>query len=140
LLKNNLNTFGMAIFSLKVSEGNIVRTNTKLVELDLSTENLDSANRSINSLIPSLRQLLKNVNEKNGAQIALFRLQVADIEGKLLVEYILDLETQAETWSLAKGIEANWFPRPVATRIPATTTPVALPNAYPPPPTPVPYP
>ncbi len=123
LLKNSLDTSGMAITSLEVSEDRIVRTNTKLVELILSTKSIDTANQTINTLIFSLRPLLRNINEKYGAQIALFRLRIMDAEGKLLVEYILDLDTQSEDWSTAKGIKADWFARPVATPTPFIATP-----------------
>lgn len=112
VLATSLNTFGMRVLSLSVTSNHIVRANTKLVELRLSTPTAETANQSINQLVPTLGQFLKQVNREKGAQIAVSRLRVTDADGKLLIEYILDFDTGAESWSVAKGVDAQWFPQP----------------------------
>ncbi len=144
LLLEKLNTFGMKLISLNIMTDKVVLENTRLVEVHLSISSNENASNRINAFIMSLRPILRDLNENHGTQIAVFRLKVTDLEEVLLTEYILDLERSAETWSLAKGIEGNWFPRPAPTFSPnltsqATSTPLTQPETYPPPAT-LPYP
>jgi hypothetical protein len=135
LLIEKLNTPGMKIVSLDVTTDKVVLENTRLVELHFTFASGEDASNSINTFILSLRPLLKDLNENYGAQIAVFRLIVYQDE-RLLIEYLLDLDRSTQMWSLAKGIEANWFPCPVTTRNAdqssnATATPGAEFEAYP---------
>lgn len=124
LIQSKINTFGLRLISINVLTNEIVRENTKLVILRLTADSPDP-DASINVFIPTLRPFLKDINTTYAAQISLLHLFIIDAQGNLAVEYILDLDTETEAWSLSNDIEVKWFPRPAPTQSPlATPSPV----------------
>lgn len=116
ILQEQLDFLGMTPARWKAVTGGAVRDNTKVIEVDVSTPNVETANRTINLLVPSVSRAVQRINAKTGAQIAIFRLRVVDASNKVLVDHILDLETGTEVWSVERGVDANWYPKPAPTR------------------------
>lgn len=116
ILRERLDFLGMTPIRWKATTGGVVRDNTKVIEVDVSTPNIEAANRVINLLVPSVSRAVHQIGANTGAQIAIFRLRVIDESGKVLVDHILDLETGTENWSVENGVEANWYPKPAPTR------------------------
>lgn len=106
----------------KATTGGVVRDNTKAIEVDVSTPDVETTNRTINRLVPSVSRAVHEISAKTGAQIAIFRLRVIDASNKVLIDYILDLETGTEVWSVERGVDANWYPKPAPTRARPTPT------------------
>jgi hypothetical protein len=162
LLLNRLALNRLKIISDQVISGYIVRNNTKFVELFLSyPSNVNSTDESndINSFVNSLRSSLFNSDFIKQTNISLIRVHINDSEGKFLLHFIYDVDTQLQSWAAAQAINGDWYPRPMipkalltATAFAATSTSTSIPGrtgAYPPPeatptpspsPTPRPYP
>jgi len=122
ILREQLDFLGMTPTRWNVVTGGVVRDNTKVIEVDLSTPNVETANRTINLLVPSVSRVVHRINAKTGAQIAIFRLKVIDASNRVLIDYILDLETGTEVWLVERGVDANWYPKPAPTRARPTPT------------------
>lgn len=118
ILKQRLDFLGLTPIRWKITSGGIVRDNTKIVEVVLFAPDINTVNETINSLIPRLNRTLHQVNADNGMQIAIFRLRVIDDKDSTLVDYIHDLETETENWSIDREINADWFPRPAPPNVP----------------------
>jgi len=116
ILQEQLDFLGMTPILWKAATGGVVRDNTKVIEVDVSTPDIETANRTINLLVPDVSRAVQRINAKTGAQIAIFRLRVIDANNTALVDYILDLETGTEVWSVERGVDANWYPKPAPTR------------------------
>ena len=122
ILHEQLDFLGMTPSRWKATTGGVVRDNTKAIEVDVSTPDVETTNRTINRLVPSVSRAVHEISAKTGAQIAIFRLRVIDASNKVLIDYILDLETGTEVWSVERGVDANWYPKPAPTRARPTPT------------------
>jgi len=118
ILKQRLDFLGLTPIHWRVTSGGIVRDHTQVVVVDLLASDVNVLNGTINFLIPSLNRILHQVNADNKMQLAIFRLRVIDEGGSTLVDYILDLETETENWSIDRKINADWFPHPVPSGVP----------------------
>ncbi|HVP21676.1 MAG TPA: hypothetical protein VMS73_07415 [Anaerolineaceae bacterium] len=146
LLQNRLILNRLKIITDQVTSDNIVRNNTKFVELFLSyPSNVNSTDESndINGFVNSLRSSLFNHDFIKQTNISLIRVHINDSEGKFLLHFIYDVDTQSQSWAAAEGINGDWYPRPMvpkallsATAFTATSKPTSTParmGAYPPP-------
>lgn len=120
----------------------------QILSITLTTKDLNSANYSLPSFLDSLYQLLDSVNEKYNTFIVLCHLRLLDGEGKILLDYVRDLESGHTQWTSASSLQDGLHsdpgdvfkiaPRETSTPIPAsspepktgTATPT-LESAYP---------
>lgn len=134
LIMEKFNIYDLQIMSLSVQTGGVVRSNTRCVQFDLSVSTVERLNQIVDPLILSVRPLIENINNEHGAQISLLRLRIYADGEHLLVEYIYDFDLRSEVWSLAKGVEADWFPKPAPEKRstpeipPPTPTPLVEPT------------
>jgi hypothetical protein len=143
LIEKNLTLNKLKIVSLQINSDEIVRANTKFVDLVLespSGRTTTDINFDINSLINHLTRMVKDLEAKSHPNISLVRIRINDDKGNFLLHYIYDFDTYAESWSLANGLEGSWYSKPQLPVFPqaspsATLTPVpTLPGGgYPPP-------
>lgn len=129
LIEMNLPLNKFKIVSLQIMSGEIVRENTKFIDLVLeypsgqSATNIDS---DINSLINQLVPIVKDVETKSHPNISLVRIRINDEAGKFLLHYIYDFDTFAQSWSLADGLEGSWYSKPIPLALPQSTPTVQL--------------
>jgi hypothetical protein len=157
-IEQNLDLYDLKLISLDVPSGYTEVTQEQMVSMELSTNtNSDTLNSpKLDEFIMNLRQQIEKINAQYGTSIVVVRAQIKDLEDKLLVDYMTDLEIGGQSSWVADGINANWFPRPapvftpeILPTTPTTATspspqPIATPTpppegAYPPPPL-TPYP
>jgi hypothetical protein len=129
-LNSQLQLFGMTMKSMDVSN-KIVRENTKFIDLQLSVPDTQDINKILDQFILSFRATLKKVNDLNNAHISLVRLYIKDKQDNVLLIYIYDLDTQAEHWSLAKGVKSDWFSHPVDRKTSQPIEPTLQVSPYP---------
>ena len=132
---DRIELYGLSLDSLNVSTGIGSSDDVQLLELQLATPDIPTANQALGKLIPSMRPFLTGINKDGEGRIAVSWVKLIDSEGKLLVEHLFDVETQWETWFKDKQIE-NWYggPRDIGPPLDVTSTPaptVTLPQPYP---------
>lgn len=116
LIEKNLSLNKLKIVSLQVRSDDIVRANTKFVDLVLvspSDRAMTDINSDINSLISHLTPMVQDLESKSHPNISLIRIQLNDDKGNFLLHYIYDFDTRTQSWSLAKGLEGSWYSRSV---------------------------
>lgn len=109
LIDERLDLHGMSVTDLEVSSSGGIQT----LILQLSTSSLEEANQTLPHFMPSLRPLIEEVNVQ-GAQVVVCRIELVDEKGQVLLKYLLDLQTDSETWWMADGLTQEWFPHPPA--------------------------
>lgn len=110
-IAERLNLSGMTLDQLDVSSSVLRGDSRQIVTLQLSVPDLESANKALPSFLLSLRPLLDDINAKQGTRIAICRMRLVDRQGRVLLNYIWDLETREETSSSVSGL-IQWYPRP----------------------------
>jgi hypothetical protein len=139
LIEKNLTLNKLKIVSLQVNSDNVVRANTKFVDLVIESSSnraIADINSDINSLINHLLPMVKDLEAKTRPNISLVRIQIKDEKGNYLLHYIYDFDTYTQSWSLAKGLEGSWDSKsvPVMPQAPNSTptlTPSFTPRSYP---------
>lgn len=170
ILGRSLDLQGFQLIALDVPSSYFSHDNSKLVILDLSTgmsaENVNIA--QIDEFIMKLRPQIEEINSRYGTNIVLIHIRIKDIDDKLLVDYMEDIETGRQYSWTAESVKGSWYPQPApavssepqetpmpivpltatAPKSTALATPTILSTAYPPilstlsspPPTAIPYP
>jgi hypothetical protein len=146
LLVEELNLGENEWLALEVQSDHITRPNTKYVYMEWSTatDSFEESKRRVQALggLGSGGVYnIDNFNARHGAQIALVRVKVFDLQGGLLAQFIYDAETQRQSVWMADGIKPEWLPSPAEPQE-VTPTPIPEPTSLPPLPTmiPTPYP
>lgn len=109
-IAKNLNLYGLALDSIDVS---VDERNTQTASLLLRVTDIETANKALPEFMPSLRPFLSDLNESSGTKIRVFKIELFDDKGELLLRYVLDLELEQETWWMAEGVTMDWFPHPL---------------------------
>ncbi len=136
LIREELDTNGMVVDSVEVTNGVGSLEAVQTVQLKLLVLDLEYANQALPNFINSLQPFIEQINTEPGVRIAVFHLLVVSEKGDVFLNYILDLEIYRRSWRMADGLTKSWFPHPVEeTKV--TTEPQQL-NPYPPPATPTP--
>jgi hypothetical protein len=107
MITERLDLYGLALTNIEVKSSAGIQT----LILMLSTPSLDEANQALPHLMPSLRPVIANINAQ-GAQIAICKIELSDEKGQILLEYLLDLQLDSETWWMVDGLTQDWFPHP----------------------------
>ncbi len=106
LVGEKINTYGMPVINNEISSFDGFQT----LNLSLSTNSLEEANRVLPQMRDSLRPLTKDINSQ-GAQIVMVKLEVKNEKGEMLLNYLLDLQFGTEGWWAADGINVDsWYP------------------------------
>lgn len=107
MINENIDLYGMLLVNLDVVSSDGLQT----VIINLSTPSLEVTNQALPQFMPSLRSLLEDINSQSG-QIVICKLELRDQSGRLLLNYILDLQLRAENWWMADNLTRDWFPHP----------------------------
>jgi hypothetical protein len=107
LVNENMNTYGMVVASEEISSLEGFQT----LSLNLSTTSLDEANKVIPQFIDSLHSLAMDINAQGG-RVIMIRAEIKDENGNILLDYLLDLQLDMETWWKADGITDSRFSHP----------------------------
>lgn len=106
-------TSDMRLFGLSVAEMNISSENgLQSLFMNVVSPSIESANTALPEFMKSLRPTIDRTNEK-GSHIVIFRLELRDAGGKILLNYIRDLQLSSERWWMDEKLTTNWFSIPV---------------------------
>jgi len=106
LVREKLDSYGVPGFSSNVSSFDGLQT----LELHRASISSDDANQLIPQIRGSIRELAKDINIK-GAEIVIVKLKLLDGNGKILLNYMRDLQFETEGWWAADGINIDgWYP------------------------------
>lgn len=97
-----------------------------ILNLEVSDRNIEAANRSLPQLLNSIFILTDQEKEKNDINIIMVHLRVIDEAGKVLMDYVKDVETSTENWTMLPGVYNGWFSEPLIvsdTPTPTSTVP-----------------
>lgn len=146
-VQKTLNFNGLTVRVLDVLDENAAGSTGKVLMIEATSLDIMSANQALPGFLKDYFRLLESINPEDGSNLVLTHLRVEDKSGKVLLDYVKDLEAGTSQWTLAEGVYNDWFPQ---TRLsiyatqgsPETDTTPALPSVYPPPATvtPVGYP
>lgn len=84
----------------------------KVLSIQLTAKDIQTANNAVPDLITSLRNLLRQMNEEQDAQIAIARVQLIEANGRPLLKYVKDFQLDSESWWQADDLTTDWFPHP----------------------------
>jgi hypothetical protein len=109
-LLGDLPSFGMSRQGVKVS---LNREGLKTVAFDLEVPTIDEANLNLSNMVVGTRSRLNDMNRQQGSQIAVYTVRVRDASGRLLLNYINDLQVGGrQDWWQADDLTGGPFPRP----------------------------
>ena len=132
IVKEQLNLGGLSLDLLDViSEG--IGSSGQILLIQLSAEDLKTANQSLPKFLCSFFQMLETVNDEHGTYLVLCYLRLTDSQGNVLLDYTRDMEGGSTQWTAVEGLYDEWYPHPKDEdiSIPTPTVPI---EAYPPPP------
>jgi hypothetical protein len=132
LIQSNLRLGGLSLENINVIPETTDKNNNQVLILRVSAKDLEAANESLPEFLSSLFNILENGNKELGTNLVLCHLQVADSGGKVLLDFVKDIEAGSSQWKSTKGVDSSWAPQPIVPKA-ARATPA-------PPSTPAPYP
>lgn len=121
LITDRINLYGMSIDSVEVSTGVGAYDDVQMLVIQLSVQDIQIANRALPQFMPSLRPLLEGINAEPGTRVAICRIELIDSKGRLLLEYLWDLEIGRHTWHIADDLTKDWFPHPAPEETPSSS-------------------
>ncbi|MEM4204153.1 MAG: hypothetical protein QXS54_08805 [Candidatus Methanomethylicaceae archaeon] len=107
IIAESINLYGMSLIDTEIISSEGIQT----LVLRLSTPSLEEANQALPYFMPSLRPFIADINTQ-GAQIVICKVEVVDEKEQILLEYLLDLQLDSETWWMVDGLTQDWFPHP----------------------------
>ncbi|MDO8717004.1 MAG: hypothetical protein Q7J73_09415 [Dehalococcoidales bacterium] len=95
-------------FSIYVNREGLIK-----VKFDLQAQDIQAANSSIPNIIQETTSRIFQLNKEKGANIAIFQIRLKDNStGRLLLNYIRDLQTgSSNSWQI-DGLTEDWYPHP----------------------------
>ncbi len=79
----------------------------------LSAQSIDEANSVLPDVMKSISSSIDSANDK-GSHIVIYRLELRDPNGNLLLNYIRDLQISSERWWMDENLTPTWFSVPVS--------------------------
>lgn len=97
----------------------------QLIHLKLTASELGDLNNALAGPITALSRAVRELREKQGAQIPSYSLEISDKSGNPLLKYstVFEAAHEGSTWWMAPGITGDWYPRPVPNVTPSVTSP-----------------
>lgn len=122
----------LALDKLVVNSDVALGSSGRILVIYVSGENLEAVNGSLPNFLGSLFRILDIGNAEYGTYIVLCHLRVSDGKGKVLLDYVKDVESGSTQWTSVQGLYNEWFPKPSGSnRATPTSTPLAPQDAYP---------
>lgn len=109
LVSKGLPLYGMSLDNLDVS---LDANGARVLTIQLSVPDLETANKSVSQFMPDLYNLVDDLNAKNNSQISIYRVTLLDSESKPLLKYVRDTQLSQQNWWQADGLTQDWFPHP----------------------------
>ena len=129
IVEEQLNLAELSLDLLDViSEG--IGSNGQILLIQLSADDLETANQSLPKFLSSFFQMLETVNNEYGTYFVLCHLRLIDSQGNVLLDYVRDLEGGSTQWKAVEGLYDEWYPHPEDGVISAPTPTVSI-EAYP---------
>ena len=111
MVLDQIELFGVDLESVQVITGIGSFSDVQLLKINLSTNDLEVADKAASRLVFSIRQLVEEINEKPGVRIAIVWVEMVDESENPLLVYLWDLELHNERGGTAEGV-TDWFPSP----------------------------
>ncbi len=126
---SKLNFSGMNLDILSVDTEITPGDYGQIVNIQLSTPSLATANQHLLPFLGSLSKVLDTINADYGTRVVLCHFRLLDDKGNILLDFVQDVETHMKQWSAIKGLTQEWYPHPQDTAAPIieTSTPIAYP-------------
>lgn len=86
--------------------------NGQILLISVSAIDLETVNKSLPGFLSSLFRTLDTINDDYGTYIVLCHLRVVDGSGKILLDYVKDVESGSAQWTSSHGVYDDWFPGP----------------------------
>jgi len=112
IIRKGLNLGGFTLTQLDVTRSLKTEPDSQVAQLKLTAPDLAAANQSLVGLLGSFFQLMDTINRQDGTALVLVHLQIMDEKGMVLLDYFRDVESGSALWSLAEGMNTDWFPHP----------------------------
>lgn len=138
IIMHQLQLAGLSLDSLDISSEDVDGFSGQVLMVQVSSENLDTANQSMPKFLGSFFKMLDTINGEHQTYIVLCRLRLLDQKGNVLLDYVKDLESGFVQWTSVEGLYDEWHPKPKATDngmspiptpAPIFTSPVPVPIA-----------
>lgn len=80
--------------------------------IDLLVPDIETANTDLSYFMLEIRTIIEELNLEQGAQIAIYQIDLSYTTGEPLLRYINDLQLRHESWWQADNLTKDWFPHP----------------------------
>lgn len=107
MVNGNLNLYGMSLSSMDVSSSD----GLQFLTLQVTSSSLEDANRAGPQLVGSLPKLIDSINAQ-GAKIVMCRLEIRDEKGDILLNYLVDLQLDTQSWWKDENFTDTWSEGP----------------------------
>ncbi len=111
LIRAQMDLRGMTLEVLDIVPNTGMGNNGQNLIMQLSVPDLTAANKAVRSFLSRLPAFLDTLNSKNGTSIVICWVRLNDRQGKLLLNYVWDVETRTETSTKVAGLKP-WYPVP----------------------------
>lgn len=111
MISERIELFGVNLESIDVTTGIGSFNDVQLLKINLSTNDLQIADRAASRIVLSIRQLVEEINDEPGVRIAVVWVELVDETQEPLLVYLWDLELHNEKGGTAEGI-TDGFPSP----------------------------
>lgn len=111
LIRSQMDLRGMTLEVLDIVTNTGMGNNGQNLIMQLSVPDLMAANKAVRPFVSRLPAFLDTLNSKNGTSIVICWVRLNDRQGKLLLNYVWDVETRTETSTKVAGLEP-WHPVP----------------------------
>jgi len=101
----------MKLKKLNIQKGAGTNQESRTITIELVAPNLEVANYSIPNFMGSLHYTIRKANQE-GARLSICRVLITDGSGKILLDYIYDVEIGRQSWKMSDGLTNDWFPHP----------------------------
>ncbi len=112
IITNQLKLGELTLDKLDVNPDVVIGGNGQILLISVSAIDLETVNKSLPGFLGSLFEMLHTINEKYGTYIVLCHPRVLDGNGKILLDYVQDVESGSAQWTSARGVYDGWFPSP----------------------------
>jgi hypothetical protein len=132
IISKQLQLGGLTLDKLDVIPDRASGSNGQILIIQVSTIDLETANRYLPNFLGSFFRILEIANKKYGTYLVLCHLKVSDSKGDIFLDYVRDVESGSAQWMSVPGLYDEWFPRPVrSNKVISTATLIATPDTYP---------
>jgi hypothetical protein len=103
---------GLSLDRLEVLSDPVKGDSEQILEIQVSAQDLEAANRSLPAFLSSYFPLAASMNREAGTYFIFSHLRLVDQQGNVLLDHVKDVEVGGESWRSVDGLYDEWYSQP----------------------------